>query len=443
MVFKIIIQKNRKIICLLIILLIIFDLSLSINIGVAQGNKKRKTVSGFSARDKIKPHETISYHFSNNIIFETSTDTFMDFSIEYENQIRNREASIIVNNSNSIALDIKAKLNIESFGLTKEPEVNSQWRYRYNCVFQIKSNTSVNKITFKFLKSSEYGLDPNASYSIAFFESTQQSWQLLSTRDEKYESTSNRYSLLFLLTANAESGGSYEIYLESALLNLKPDTEYYITIFEVEEVAYDWIWWILISAIAILSVVILISKKDYIQYLKTRITPIEKGIHRLSLDDVLENENRNKIIEIILKEPGIHFNELLRKTELTPGNLVWHLDLLETYKIIGKKRIGNYIAYFPYYPKNPISNVNIQLQKSKLTLEILETIEEDPGIWNNLITKKFNVDHKTIHYHIKKLIDLGLIHIKKEGRKKKLYPNLDSDYFKNNLKEKNNYLADL
>ena len=56
-------------------------------------------------------------------------------------------------------------------------------------------------------------------------------------------------------------------------------------------------------------------------------------------------------------------------------------------------------------------------------------IEKKPGIWNNLITKKFKVDHKTIHYHLNKLYDLGLIKSKKEGRKKKIYPNLESDYF--------------
>ncbi|MFX1393140.1 MAG: winged helix-turn-helix transcriptional regulator, partial [Promethearchaeota archaeon] len=160
-----------------------------------------------------------------------------------------------------------------------------------------------------------------------------------------------------------------------------------------------------------------------------------KGAHRLTLEEVLENENRNKIIDLILEEPGIHFNELLRKTDLAAGNLVWHLDILETYKIIGKKRIANYIAYFPYYHKNPISNIDLTLSKSKLSLEILEMIEKEPGIWNNLITNRFKVDHKTTYYHIKKLVELGLIYIKKSGRKKKIYPNLESDYF---IKKNNN-----
>jgi len=190
-----------------------------------------------------------------------------------------------------------------------------------------------------------------------------------------------------------------------------------------------------VGAAILLGVVIILSKRDYFHYLKTRTTYIEKGAHRLTLEDVLENENRNKIIDLILENQGIHFNELLRKTDIAAGNLVWHLDILETYKVIGKKRIGNFIAYFPYYQKNPISNIDLKLSKSKLTLDILETIEEEPGLWNSLITKKYKVDHKTIHYHVKKLLELGLIKVKKEGKKKKLFPKLDAEYF---LKKSNN-----
>ncbi|MCK4778762.1 MAG: winged helix-turn-helix transcriptional regulator, partial [Candidatus Lokiarchaeota archaeon] len=241
----------------------------------------------------------------------------------------------------------------------------------------------------------------------------QESWELVDTIENANETTSEKY-------------------IEGSITSLQQDTDYYITLFEVEGIQKDWTWIIVtisVIGIGIVALVVLISKKDYFQYLRTRTIPIEKGAHRLSLDEVLENQNRNKIIDLILNEPGIHFNELLRRTGLAAGNLVWHLDMLLTYKVIGKKRIGHFIAYFPYYQKNPISNVDLKLKKSKLTLEILEMIEKKPGMWNNLITKEFKVDHKTIQYHLNKLIDLGLIRFKKDGRKKKIYPNLESDYF--------------
>ncbi len=291
----------------------------------------------------------------------------------------------------------------------KEPhEGNRQYQYRYNCIFRIKSNNSIDKLTFRFKKDSQYGLDPNLEYSIAVYEEEEDSWEIVDTEEEK-------------------SGN--DIYLEGSVAYLEEDTEYYVTIYEVSDLSYVWIIIIITFAVGVISLIVIISKRDYIHFLKTRTTSIEKGAHRLSLDEVLENDNRNAIIDLILSEPGVHFNELLRKTELAAGNLVWHIDILETYKIIGKKRIGNFVAYFPYYQKNPISNLDLKLSKSKLTLEILKMIEKEPGIWNNVIIKRRKVDHKTIHYHIMKLIDLGLIYSKQAGRKKKLFPNLDSEYF--------------
>jgi DNA-binding transcriptional ArsR family regulator len=309
-------------------------------------------------------------------------------------------------------------MSMQKFGMPSTPQGprkgETQFQYRYNCILQIKTNTTIEYLTISSIKRSQYGLNPNLKYSIALYESSQDFWEPIDTIEQLNESNSE-YSLV------------------GSVSNLQADTEYFVTFFEVSDIFDNWVLVItlIVGAMGIASIAILISKKDYFQYLKTRTIPIEKGAHRLSLEDVLENENRNKIIDLILEEPGIHFNELLRKTEIAAGNLVWHLDILETYKVVGKKRIGNFIAYFPYYQKNPISNLDLHLSKSKLTLDILEMIEKEPGLWNSVITKRFKVDHKTIQYHINKLTDLNLIHFKNEGRKKKIFPNLESDYFNN------------
>ncbi|MFX1600070.1 MAG: hypothetical protein ACFFB6_05685 [Promethearchaeota archaeon] len=381
---------------------------------------RSEDINGFSAQRTIYPYERVSYHFLNNITFEISTDTLINLSIEYENNIANRQTFFIINNSNPISLNISTKTSLQKFGVMQPPHQpqmgNFRFQYKYNCIYKIRANTSIENLIIRYRKLHYYGLNPENSFNLAIFKSDQDSWELIDTIESVNESNS-------------------EEYLESTITNLQQDTEYFITLFEIQEVLTDWTWLIIIIVIitiGVASLAFLISKKDYFQYLRTRTIPIEKGAHRLSLDEVLENENRNNIIDLILNEPGIHFNELLRKTGLAAGNLVWHLDILLTYKVIGKKRIGNFIAYFPYYQKNPISNVDLKLQKSKLTLEILEMIEQKPGVWNNLITKEFKVDHKTIQYHLNKLIDLDLIKFKKEGRKKKIYLNFDSEYFNQN-----------
>ena len=411
--------KNRsKLYSIFVLLLVIINFNILISQVLSH---RTENISGFSTQDNIYPNESVKYVFFNNIIFDISTDSFIDLNIHYENNIENRQIYFLINNSNPISLNISSKVSMQNFGMSgmpREPrKADNQFQYRYNCILQIKTNTTIESLTISSIKRSIYGLNPNLEYSLALYESSQDSWALIDTIEELNESSS-------------------EYTLAGSVSNIQADTEYYITFYEVADILDNWFLMIIliVGAIGIASIAILISKKDYFQYLKTRTIPIEKGAHRLSLEDVLENENRNKIIDLILKEPGIHFNELLRKIEIAAGNLVWHLDILETYKVVGKKRIGNFIAYFPYYQKNPISNLDLKLSKSKLTLGILEMIEKEPGLWNSIITKHFKVDHKTIQYHINKLKDLNLIHFRSEGRKKKIYPNLESDYFNNNGK---------
>ncbi len=408
-------KKRSKLFSIFVLLLVFINFNILISQVLSY---RTENISGFYTHDNIYPNESVKYIFFNNIIFDISTDSFIDLNIQYENNIENRQVSFLINNSNPISLNISSKLSMQNFGMPKTPQEpkkgETQFQYRYNCILRIQTNTTIEYLTISSIKKSSYGLNPNLEYSLMLYESSQDSWELIDTTEILNESNS-------------------EYTLAGSVSNLQADTEYFITFYEVTKIFDNWflVIFLIVGALGIASIAILISKKDYFQYLKTRTIPIEKGAHRLSLEDVLENENRNRIIDLILKEPGIHFNELLRKTEIAAGNLVWHLDILETYKVVGKKRIGNFIAYFPYYQKNPISNLDLQLSKSKVTLDILEMIEKEPGLWNSVITKHFKVDHKTIQYHINKLKDLNLILFRSEGRKKKIFPNLESDYFNN------------
>ncbi|MBY8988547.1 MAG: hypothetical protein KGD61_08830, partial [Candidatus Lokiarchaeota archaeon] len=363
--------KNRSKLFSIFILLLVF---INFNILISQVLSYRtENIPGFSTQDEVYPNESVKYIFFNNIIFDISTDSFIDLNIQYESNIENRQIFFQINNSMPISLNISSKVSMQNFGMPQTPQGprrgDNQFRYMYNCILRFKTNASVELLSISSIKRALYGLNPSLVYSLAVYESSQSSWELIDTIEELNESSS-------------------EYSLTGSVSNLQADTEYFVTFYEVTNIFDNWILVIvlIVGAIGIASLAILISKKDYFQYLKTRTVPIEKGAHRLSLDDVLENENRNKIIDLILKEPGIHFNELLRKTEIAAGNLVWHLDILETYKVVGKKRIGNFIAYFPYYQKNPISNLDLKLSKSKLTLEILEMIEKEPGLWNSIIT---------------------------------------------------------
>ena len=377
-------------------------------------------IPGLSYQGLITPNEDFSLNFLHNIEFKIRTDIDVNLSIDYQSLIFNRQASIIINNSNPISLNITSKFNPSQFfsNLPDDPKLNdSELIFQYNCIYRFVANSSIERITLQFSKLSLFGLSPEKDYIIVAYNANQTSWEPLFTEEKIDNSTS-------------------ESYLEASITNLEGETPYYVTIYEVSEIpsppSYNWLWFIIIPVFVILiALIIVVSKEAYIKLIKNRITPIEKGFHRLTLQEVLENENRDNIISLILETPGIHFNELMRKTKLSPGNLVWHLDILEKYRIIEKKRFEHYIVYFPYYQKNPISNLDLKLQKSELTLKVLEMIKKEPGTWNSVITKKLKINRKTIEYHIKKLIDLGVIYTEKKGSKKNLFLKSDTDNFNN------------
>lgn len=365
------------------------------------------------------PPKLFVFNFSTNI--NTTLNLNFNNTIPFSN---NKQVSILIKNNNTeqeLGINITAMFNAEEFlgDLPENPTYQDiALGFQYNCFYKIQSNITISELKFKFLKDDDYGLNDN-NYSIGYYKGEVNDEPELIPTTETIEGEMN--------------------YIEGTIENFEEEKDYYISVFEIKETPvspsnkYTWLWIIVPIAIGFISLIIVLSKKEYLKKIKRRTTPIDKGAHRLDMEEVLENENRSKIINLILKHPGIHFNELLRKTNLAPGNLVWHLDILETYKVIKKKRVGNYVMFIPYYNKNPLSNIDLKLQKSELTLQILESIEENPGIWNSKLRDKMEIHRKTIQYHIDKLIDLGLVYKKKEGSKKKIYPNFKSEYYEDKI----------
>ncbi len=192
----------------------------------------------------------------------------------------------------------------------------------------------------------------------------------------------------------------------------------------------SFLWIIIISSIAVVilsSFGIMMSKSEYRDYILNRVLHINKGAHMLSMEEVFDNQMRNKILDLIIDDPGIHYKEIFRKAETSASNLAWHLDILSTYKIIKKTRVGNYLVFYPFIDKNPFADFNHNIVKSKTTLEIFDIIGDNPGIHPSKIAHRMELNHKTVKYHVDKLKDVDLVIVKKEGRKNLLYSNIPKD----------------
>ena len=191
----------------------------------------------------------------------------------------------------------------------------------------------------------------------------------------------------------------------------------------------DNIFFIIIPVVSIILLSgLLMTNERYRDFLLNRVIHLNTAPHRLDMEEVLENQIRSHIINEILEDPGIHFNELLRKMETSPSSLVWHLDILESYKVIKKERVGHYIIYYPYIERNPFTGMDPSIAKSKTTLEVLKIINDYPGIFMNMISQKLELNRKTIKYHVDKLLQAKLVTKRKQGRKFLLFVIKEIEY---------------
>ena len=180
--------------------------------------------------------------------------------------------------------------------------------------------------------------------------------------------------------------------------------------------------YLLITAIFLIFTLTILTLKEYRSIIIRR-NYIQQGNSYLTLTDIFENENRLNIINQILKNPGIHHNELLRYCDLQKGQLQWHLDVLLKYNVIKKEKYGQYTIYFPittsFDAHEYLENL---IAKSKTTSEILTIIKENPGINSSEISQILNLSRNTIKYHIDKLSKEKLVALIKKGRKIELHP---------------------
>ena len=178
---------------------------------------------------------------------------------------------------------------------------------------------------------------------------------------------------------------------------------------------------LIIIACSFLSITLVLSINEYKQKFIHKRT-ISVGRSYLSMEDIFQNTNRIKIVEEIIKKPGIHQNELMRACDLQSGQLQWHLDVLLINQIIKKETKGQYSLYFPNLKsfEEPLESKKGIIRNSS-SHNVLEIIKSNPGITSSSIAKKVGLAKNTIKYHVDKLLELKLIFTKRVGRKKELY----------------------
>jgi predicted transcriptional regulator len=141
------------------------------------------------------------------------------------------------------------------------------------------------------------------------------------------------------------------------------------------------------------------------------------GIKQIVNCNVLNNENRKAIYDLILTNPGIDYTEISKKTGLNKQTLRYHLGILASFHKVAIIRDGGVFYYFENDGAFPVLEKKIAIYtRSGTARDILEIIGKTPGIHQAEIARILNITAPTVIWHIRRLIGDGIVLEERQGK---------------------------
>jgi len=138
---------------------------------------------------------------------------------------------------------------------------------------------------------------------------------------------------------------------------------------------------------------------------------------RLNREKMLDNETRGMIRGFIYADPGIHYNELLRRLKLGNGTAAHHLMLLEREGFIRSRTDGNLKRFYPADMKI----IDAPPRLNDVQRIILKKLQESEGLSQRELARILDLPHTTIHRQVQRMAGLGVLRLERSGLAVKCY----------------------
>lgn len=125
--------------------------------------------------------------------------------------------------------------------------------------------------------------------------------------------------------------------------------------------------------------------------------------------NILYLEKRRQLYNYIKKNPGLHIRGIVRELHLTYSNVNYHLHYL---KKLGLITIKTTDSYYRVYPTDCIGKMDkeiLNIIRKKTNRYILLYFWYNPISTLSDLAKNLDKNPSTISFHLKKLINLGII----------------------------------
>jgi predicted transcriptional regulator len=130
----------------------------------------------------------------------------------------------------------------------------------------------------------------------------------------------------------------------------------------------------------------------------------------------LDLETRRELYELITKFPGLHFREILRRLDISSGNLNYQLNYMMKHDMIVSIADGNLKRYYIIGKVKGKEKRILACLRNETARGLVLYLLLNPDSQFNELAQKFDLAPSKLAYHLKKLVKKDIIVKKKEGR---------------------------
>ena len=134
------------------------------------------------------------------------------------------------------------------------------------------------------------------------------------------------------------------------------------------------------------------------------------------VDDPLELETRRRIYQFVQQRPGAHMREIGRDLEIPMGTLEYHLHYLTKSNLLVTRQDPRYTRYFAEGELSRRDKDVLAILRQKVPRQIAAHLLLTPSSSHGTLLQLFALAPSTLSFHIKKLVNAGIVAQEKVGR---------------------------
>jgi predicted transcriptional regulator len=137
---------------------------------------------------------------------------------------------------------------------------------------------------------------------------------------------------------------------------------------------------------------------------------------RVQRDSALDQATRSQLHALVEANPGIHFQEIVRRSGRGQGTVDHHLRKLVDVGLLVRQQAPGFVCFFPKGSVDRRVMAAAPVLKADGARAVLEAVAARPGLSGLGIGAVTGLDRGTVSYHLRRLSQAALVTIERAGR---------------------------